>query len=205
MPGGPCDDRRKSPRDRRRQCRPYCWRASWRGAVARMWQSGYWPIWPSGCLGRRSCRSPGHDSWNGNWRSPAGPTRWLSPLCSGYPVRVHTGPTSRPASFAWNGGSHALARPPAGGGVQARLISPPPMDFQGNGDSPWSPPGSRVSSRCGPSRPTQWNASQASGRRCQGATVSHPNSSGATSRRVSVNCQRWPARSSTVHSRSPYS
>src|SRR5262249_18689270 len=39
----------------------------------------------------------------------------------------------------------------------------------------------------------------------QGATVWQPYSSGATSRTVSVNCQRWPARSSTVHSRSPYS
>jgi hypothetical protein len=37
----------------------------------------------------------------------------------------------------------------------------------------------------------------------QGATVWQPYSSGATSRTVSVNCQRWPARSSTVHSRSP--
>lgn len=39
----------------------------------------------------------------------------------------------------------------------------------------------------------------------QGATVWQPYSSGATSRSVSANCQWWPARSSTVQSRSPYS
>src|SRR5581483_6592437 len=37
-----------------------------------------------------------------------------------------------------------------------------------------------------------------------GPTVSHPYSSGATSAMVWLNCQRWPARSSMLHSRSPY-
>jgi len=46
---------------------------------------------------------------------------------------------------------------------------------------------------------------QVPGRAGQGATVVQPKSSGATSRTVSANCQRWPARSSTVQSRSPYS
>ena len=39
---------------------------------------------------------------------------------------------------------------------------------------------------------------------CYGWTERPPHSSGATSRIVCVNCQRWPAGSSSVHSRSPY-
>jgi hypothetical protein len=45
-----------------------------------------------------------------------------------------------------------------------------------------------------------WRGGHRSG---QGATVWQPYSSGATSRTVSVNCQRWPARSSTLSLHSP--
>jgi hypothetical protein len=64
--------------------------------------------------------------------------------------------------------------------------------------------------RCRPVKPSGLvpcgrRSRQPAGAPGQGATVVQPKSSGATSRTVSANCQRWPARSSTVQSRSPYS